>query len=231
MTKAGPVIAPSAAAACVSRLRSADPWARQVATQLSDLNVAETPALVIDRHGAIAVASQVIRSTPFSHVSPYLLRRIARNVRGFYWDRPLLVAPNIYQVADDNQLDQEDFAKWVTLRTVLWGAYIGAAPWLQDAMLEGELEVMVVLSEATTLLTDQLGPAELSSVNWIRRHLPPDGTLVEMYPNLAPLRATALRFLTAIGLPENPHLVGTLLSSRESFPSMVELENPDAWQH
>lgn len=229
ITKAGPLIPETAAYACVTRLHLAHPWAKRVAADLTGLSVPDIEPVVIDRLGAIRVAAQIGSEMPIRRLSPFLLRRIAKEIRGVYWHQPVLVAPNIYETAVKYQLDQADFAKWVVLRTLLWGTYLKSAPWILDALLSGEVEVMVLLSEATTLITDRLGPSQLASVNWIRRHLPPDGTLVEMYPDLVPLRSTALRFLTSVGFHEDPSLLKTLLASRVSFPSMVEMENPDAW--
>ena len=259
VTRAGPDVSVTSAAATVSRLRRAVDWSNPLLARLSGLDeaarrAAARPTVIVDRRGSVAVCAQLLEHFggpvgPLSMPGAVAgLRSIGAHARGL-WDpvgrRRVLVAPNVLSTAVRRDLDQSDYARWVALSTGLWGVAFEQAPWLSPhlAHLSGRLpagaaqlaRALLVVGEVVNLQMGTLTPQDLASARWIRANVS-DSLLTSA---LAALR----RIDAVVGDIESARLraralarevlqadaLEVLLASVDHLPTAEEFDHPSAW--
>lgn len=262
ITPAGPMLSSAAADAAVVRLRRAGDWALEHLDQACILTdtareIADTPILVVDRHGLVRAMSRMLQreappSLPLALGGLVLMRRLSGAVQEFWCPvgsrnpaEMLLVAPNVWQTATELRLDQEDYAKWVALRSGLWGVCFTRAPWLADHLWHsatasprgiGQLaQTSVLLSQLILAQLERLTPEQIPSINWIRCHVPSSNLVhaVERLrgtvPDMVGLEAAAHSFVHSLHLHEDPDALGKLFTSAAHLPTAEELRSPRLW--
>ncbi len=181
------------------------------------------------------------------------IRSLSRTVQSFRNiaadnTQTLLVAPNIWQVGQQLSLDQNDYARWVALRAGIWQLYFQRAAWLpayERQLIDylprsvGEISrSLMLMSELVNTRMLEVMPRDISSVHWIRRHLPRSG-LVETIEQLRYLRAPVpdvpgLRhriqnFVAETGIASDPPRLELLLSCSDALPTDNEIFYPQEW--
>lgn len=273
LTYAGPLVSPTTANAAVVRLKQAAAWARPRLGELSGLpNAAATAQqsriLVVDRHGLVrALRSKMVSGEPDLQLPVHagfeavrMVRYFARHLQGFWYapdagtgisPRMLLVAPNVWNIAVDNRFDQGDYAKWVALRTGLWGTFFTQGPWLNDylrflTIKDGKTgdepdqlaRVAVLLSQVVSGQLEKITPQEIPSINWIRQRVP-RSSMVEVVhklhrldlalPDMVGLEALGHDFVRSTKLADCPAALATFLAGPENVPSREEMTQPKLW--
>ena len=199
VTQSGSWVAPHAAQACVARLRKGHSWSIARLASLTGLHeaaarVAERPALIVERRGAVralfTLASSLKDETHPRGELPstvQALRSLVWEITGT-WDpinrRALLVAPNVLDDAVRDNLDQGDWSRWVALKALIAGTIWESAPFLltavrtdarelrvRDPQTEYERACIPMLVDALAAAhLDRLTTRDLSSLGWIRSH-------------------------------------------------------------
>lgn len=168
-TAAGPLVAPSAARATVSRLRSGLQWAQEYRRKTGSAGSSHIDipnALVIDRHSLIDLLCLDSVGDPWPGAGDAWadMRRAVRSLQygkstGSLW----LCAPNILVTATRFDFDQADYAKWVCLQAAFFAEYL--------AIGNGNREAQAMARVLAHRRLEELSPRDISSVRWIRERL------------------------------------------------------------
>lgn len=260
---AGPRVAASTAAATVARLRKAVIWADSRLPGLTGLpeachEVSASPVEILDRRGALRVCASALHSLANSQglavrtsallESAVAARTLVSQLKGM-WDPSrkvrVFVAPNVLTEAHRHDLDQQDWSRWVVLRTSVVAVHHVQAPHLSHHLLKllkelpdsgEELARFAVLSDALSRATlSRLTTLDLPSLGWIRSH---DTDIIE------DAHATALRamlgrvvdlrhaFAQTRDFAEQIVAAGAtklLLAGPENLPTLAEYADSAAW--
>lgn len=258
---AGPLISASAADAAVVRLRRASQWALPLLPEATGLaaadRVSKTSVLVVNRHSLSRAIVRVLEPLPVPSPSVGLIaavaiRKLTVSAQAFWQpfeEGLLLVAPNVWQTAARHRLDQTDYAKWVALRSGLWGVYFTEAPWLADYFRRQVSQaprrsmevarVSVLLAQLVAAQLEFITPKQILSVEWIRGHLPRSGLIIavgqlrllgDVMPDLTALEAAAHNFVHVTNLHRDPDALTLLLRSPDYLPTEEELATPRMWK-
>ncbi len=261
-TPAGPTIGRHAAIAAVLRVRRASEWAAKRTPQFALLAAASAQApLVVDRVGLIrALVGNVGRaqsapSTGAGIGQALTVFRGARQLAEFLpssWvfegsrARPILVAPNIWETASKYRLDQDDYARLVAARALLWDSLFAASPWLADRIFvhlvsqpEGRDDAVRAAVLFNQLVDDQLAeftPRTIPSINWLRDKDPcPFGRMLMGITGISEseLDQVAVQtrsFADEVDLAGHPRALWALLQDFTNLPTESELEEPSLWR-
>lgn len=259
----GPRVSVTQAGGVVARLRRALSWSQEQLPRFIDEpgvdeQVALTRAEILDRRSALRVwTSAVVDLTDAADMSlnlrqrahmTVIVRRLAQLVAGG-WDFTrgvrVLVAPNVLTQTRLLDLDQNDWCRWVALRTSIVAAHHLRAPHIRQRIVEllpgaptttPEMASLVILPHlvATAQMKD-LTTADLPSVGWIQTH---HGRLEEAEYQLiaSGLTQSDSRLLHAFAqlrafadevVAEGA--VDLLFSSPLALPTAAEYTHPAAW--
>lgn len=255
LTYAGPSVPTTSAAGIVARLRKATAWSAPYLSALTGLaesaaRVSAAPTRIVDRHGAITIAARLVDDytrtlTPTQGVACFKLLSVLAETATGIWDprscERVLVAPNVLEDAHRYSLDQGDWSKWVALRAGLWGVALDAAPFIasfdpgDEEPLAGLLERMLLVDCLVSAQLDQLTPADIASVGWLKahRHYSAVATLVSLTARASSLPVpdhvlrsgdAFARYIVAKGLGS------ALLSEASNLPTPDELDSPQRWR-
>lgn len=168
-TAAGPLVAPSAARATVSRLRSGLQWAQEYRRKTGTTGASHVDvrnALVIDRLSLIDLLclDSVGDAWPGAVNTWANMRHAVRSLQygqstGSLW----LCAPNILVTATRFDFDQADYAKWVCLQAAFFAEYLTIG--------NGHKEAQAMARVLAHRRLEELNPRDISSVRWIRERL------------------------------------------------------------
>ena len=262
VTPAGPVTSEPVANAAVLRVRRASDWASTRAPRFSLLATASAePPLVVDRVG---LTHALIGTVSRAQTDPTLgakfgqalaLARSTRQLSEFLplsWlfengrVRRLLVAPNIWETATTRRLDQDDYARLVAARGLLWDSLFGASPWLADRLLSqlvaspesrgNSVQVAVLFHRLVESQLERFTPRTIPSINWLRDKDPL--TFLRMLKiisgasmlELADLSDRMQHFVREADFSGHPRAFWALLQDPTNFPTEHELEDPSLWR-
>ncbi|MDO4258063.1 MAG: hypothetical protein Q4C87_00925 [Actinomycetaceae bacterium] len=259
----GPRVSVTQAGGVVARLRRALSWSHEQLPRFIDEpgvyeQVALTRAEILDRRSALHVwTDAVVDLTDLAEVSltlrqrahaAFVVRRLAQLVAGG-WDLNrgvrVLVAPNVLTQTRLLDLDQNDWCRWVALRTSIVAAHHLRAPHICQRIVDllpglpattTEIVELVILPHlvATAQMKD-LTTVDLPSAGWIQAH---HGSLEQAEYQLiaSGLTQSDSRLLHAFAQARAfadeavaEGAVGHLFSSPDTLPTAAEYADPAAW--
>ncbi|MCD4557662.1 hypothetical protein [Schaalia sp. lx-100] len=259
----GPHVTAPTAAAVVRRLRRTDEWVKPYVQRLSHLpeaasTVIKSPIEIVERRAAATVCFTALRQLVTGqslNIRPTALYKTAlwgrttmRHVTGI-WDMTrntrVLVAPNIFTQAQQFQLDQNDWCRWVSLRTALTATHHIYAPHLIEYLIHlmsalpdttHELAHFIFLSDALAYASmDALTPVDMPSCQWLRHYDKKHNETARLHvlrkiltppPDISVICERTQNFadyvVAARMLPE-------LLRDVANLPTVAEYAQPDMW--
>ena len=165
----GPRVGRASARALVSTLRSQTEWASDVARELSGLPASAFDGInvrVVDRRRWVGEAACAIEevSPPqlvgggakvsaasalgMAAALTYGATKLTSHVTMSSPAQVVVIAPNVASTELSTQVDAVDYRRWVLLRSTLWAAQFGAAPWLPGYIRELVAELLTSAADA-----------------------------------------------------------------------------------